>query len=49
MDSCTWTILNIKQNLLKTKQNTQKTSGTLITTRTGIYTYTFPKEMNIIY
>ena len=29
MDSCTWTTLNVKQNLLKTKQNPQKNTGDL--------------------
>ena len=39
---------NLKQNLLKTKQNkTQNTLGTLITRR-GVYTHTFPQEIIII-
>ena len=41
MGSCTWTTLNVKQNILKTKQNTQKTLGTLIT-RKGVYKHIFP-------
>ena len=41
MDSCTWATLNVRQNLLKTEQNTQKTLGTLITRR-GVYAYNFP-------
>ena len=41
MDSCTWTAINIKQNLLKIKENTQTILGALITRR-GVYTYTFP-------
>ena len=41
MDSRKWATLNIKQNLLKTKLNTQKTLQTLIARR-GVYTYTFP-------
>ena len=36
MDSYTQTTLNIKQNLLKAKQNTQKPLGTSITRR-GVY------------
>ena len=41
MDSCTWTAINIKQNLLETKENTQQILGAFITRR-GVYTYTFP-------
>ena len=47
MDSCTWTTLNNKQNLLKTKQNAEKTLGIFITRR-GVYMYSFPWEIVII-
>ena len=48
MDSCKWTTLNVKQNLLKTKQNPQKTLVTLIRRR-GAYTYRFSLGNNYNY
>ena len=47
MDSCAWAILNVIQNLLKTKQNTQKTFGTLITRR-GVYTYIIGNNYHLL-
>ena len=43
MNSCTWSTLNVKQNLLKTKQNTKKTLGALIT-RKGVLHILFLKK-----
>ena len=48
MDSCTWTTLKVKQNLLKTtKKKNTKNIGDL-DNKDRCYTYAFPKEIIII-